>query len=452
MAHEQQPVWKSPGVKNGIKLAVLAALILVLLIPLGLIRGIVSEREALHAEAVRAVTDQAGGEQLIAGPVVLVPVDVPITSAAAEPAVSRHQLFMLSEEVDIRVELAPETLQRGIYEVPVYTADVTISALLPPRTAAPPHSESGGELRWDQAELIIPVARLDGLRTEPTVALPDSHPRPVTGSSVRLSGLPAVSLPFTPDPERATTVTVRLTTNGGASFSLVPTAERATTTVTSPWPDPGFRGRQVPSQRSVGADGFSATWESTALGLGLPPATVTRAGSDPGFPLQSLAFGVELYQPVDRYQRSLRAVKYGPLFLLLPFVAIFLMELWSGKRVHPVQYLLIAAAKLVFYLVLLSLSEHVSFALAYWSATAATIGVVSVYLLGALPTRAQAALMSAIVAAEYLFLYTALVSRDHALLIGSIGLFVVVAITMIATRRVDWYAPQVNRRIDPLTK
>lgn len=452
MAQTNDSFWSTPGVRYGVKLGVLIVLLLLLLIPLGLIRGIVAEREALHAEAVLQVTDQAGGEQLIAGPVLSVPVELEVASTEGVVRTERRRLFVLADQATIQAEIEAEVLRRGIYDVPVYATTLTISAIVPAQKDIELPAMSGATILWDQAELLLGVARLDGLRTEPTVAQSSSAPVAVQGSSVRFGSLPTVSVPLMPDPASTTHITVNLSTNGGASFSVVPTAARATVEIASSWPDPGFRGRQVPAERSVGADGFSAQWESTALGLGLPPVTEVTAGTDPGFGLRSLGFGVELYQPVDRYQRSLRAVKYGPLFLLLPFVAIFLMEVWSGQRVHPVQYLLVAAAKLIFYLILVSLSEQVPFAAAYWSATAATIGVIGVYLFSVLATRWQAGVMTGIIAGEYLFLYSALVSREYALLIGSLGLFVVVAITMLSTRRVDWYAPQLNKRIDPLTK
>lgn len=149
--------------------------------------------------------------------------------------------------------------------------------------------------------------------------------------------------------------------------------------------------------------------------------------------------GVDLIQPVGHYQRTERSVKYGILFVLLPFVALFLLEVFTSARIHPIQYFLVAAAKTLFYLLLLSLSEHIGFSAAYWGAAGATVVLVTAYLTGVVEHGRQALLVGGMIAAEYLFLYSALQSEDYALLIGSTGLFAILAIVMIATRRIDWY-------------
>jgi inner membrane protein len=401
---------------------------------------------------VQRVTDQAGGEQIIAGPVLSVPVEIETADGDGDIRTERVRRYVVAEEAAFVVSLDPTVLRRGIYEVPAYSARVSVTGSLPSRSEIVLPVRPQERIIWSEAELVFGLSRLDGLRSKPTVAVSGAAPREVDRSTLHLGGLQTIAIPLEPARSTATPISLTMETRGGASFSVVPTADHATTTVVSDWPDPGFRGLQVPSERIVDSNGFEARWESTALGLGLSPVTEVADGSDIGYPLGALAFGVELYQPVDRYRLAERAVKYGPLFLLLPFIAIFLMEIWGGRRVHPVQYLLVAAAKLIFYLVLLSLSEHVAFAAAYWAASGATIAIIVFYLMGVLAKRTQVATMTAIVAAEYLFLYSALVSRDYALLIGSIGLFVVVAATMIATRNIDWYAPYAKSRIEPRTK
>ena len=151
-------------------------------------------------------------------------------------------------------------------------------------------------------------------------------------------------------------------------------------------------------------------------------------------------FGVGLYQPVDHYQQVTRAVKYGALFLLLPFVALFMIERISGVRIHPIQYVLVGSSKIVFYLLLLSMSEHLGFGSSYVVAAVATIGLLVTHAGWVLRRPRSVAVYGGLLVAEYVYLFTALGSEDFALLIGSVGLFVLLTAVIVATRRIDWYA------------
>jgi inner membrane protein len=230
---------------------------------------------------------------------------------------------------------------------------------------------------------------------------------------------------------------MELALSGGGSFAVTPLAGTATYEVSSSWRDPSFDGTVLPSARELTEDGFSARWESTAIGMGLPGSWTSAPGTPNSYGGRMI---VELYQPVSSYQQTERSVKYGALFVLLPFVALFLLETFTGIRVHPVQYLLVAAAKIVFYLLLLSLSEQLPFALAYAIGAAATTTLLTSYVLAFTRKRSHGLAMGAMIAGEYLFLFAALQSQDYALLIGSLALFAVLGAMMISTRRVDWYA------------
>jgi inner membrane protein len=214
----------------------------------------------------------------------------------------------------------------------------------------------------------------------------------------------------------------------------------------SSWPSPSFGGAFLPTSRSLDETGFTADWYVLSLGRSYPQKW--RQGEIDPYILSNSSFGVDLMIPVDSYQKVLRSVKYGILFILLPFVSLFLFEAFSRRReepdaqqrIHPLQYLLIGFANCLFYLLLLSISEHIAFGLTYLLASVATIALITFYACAVLSTWKRGIIMAPVLTAAYLFLYAVLHSEDYALLIGSLGLFLILAGIMILTRGIDWYA------------
>ncbi len=238
-------------------------------------------------------------------------------------------------------------------------------------------------------------------------------------------------------PGRAVEFSLRLSLRGGKSIGFLPFGEETRVKLESPWPSPSFVGSFLPARPEVGPDGFKADWYVLSLGRSYPQAWL--AGEVEPKNLSASRFAVDLLIPVDAYLKSERSVKYGILFVLLPFIALFLYEVGTHVRVHPMQYLLVGLAECLFYLLLLSLSEHMAFDLAYLASAAATVALVSVYASAVLRGWRRAAVVPPLLAAAYGFLYAALQSEDYALLIGSLGLFVLLAAVMLLTRHVDWY-------------
>jgi inner membrane protein len=206
--------------------------------------------------------------------------------------------------------------------------------------------------------------------------------------------------------------------------------------MTSDWPHPSFSGAFLPTDRSIRADGFSASWRVPHLARSVPHAwSLATAGIDRFRPYQ---FGVQLYQPVDFYQLVTRAAKYAVLFLAFAFMAVFVLELVSARRVHPVQYLFVGLAMVFFYVLLLSIAEQIGFGLAYLMAGAATSGMLSVYVGMALQSRVRAGVMLVVLLVLYGLLYLTLTLEDYALFVGAILGFAALTTVMFATLRVDW--------------
>jgi inner membrane protein len=343
------------------------------------------------------------------------------------------------------VRLDPQVLTRGIYEVPVYEASIGMNAefVLPWETELP--VDRLVRVHWDEARIAVGIQGVSGLRAQPAVAVDG---RAVTiASSNRQIGVARSGIAVAVNeaaPGSVHTADVALTLGGGGSIHFVPAAVRSALTMTSAWPSPSFGGEMLPSGRELTDDGFEAHWETTSLGMGMPDVWLASGSGGSGGSsehwLEWNRIGVELFRPVGHYQQTTRSVKYGILFVLLPMVALFLLEVFTSVRIHPIQYLMVAAAKTVFYLLLLSLSEQIGFTTAYWGAAAVTSILVTGYIAGLVERRIHAFLVGGVVATEYLFLFTALGSEDYALLVGSLGLFALLAVVMIATRKINWYA------------
>ena len=437
MDEQKQKLYQTPGFRIGLKLTVLIVLLLILLIPLALIRAVVEEREQRRDTALTEIVDLQGGSQLLVGPLVSLPVTVRYVDDQGVTRSRTETVMVVPTELQMNATIVPEVLSRGIYEVPVYEVAGTIEGAvdLPAFDQVPLANVS--RVHWDQAELVLGISGVAGIRTSPSVTIDGAEHAVVSSGGVGPARAGVAAPLRGAGPQTRHRFTVALTLSGGGGFHMLPTAIGSSVAIDSPWPSPSFSGDLLPTDRQLSDDGFRATWETTALGMGMPQLWVR--GQHPTPWLTSSRVGVELYQPVGHYQQTLRSVKYGALFLLLPFAALFLLEVFTGVRIHPIQYLFVAAAKTVFYLLLLSLSEQIAFEAAYWIGAAATAVLIAAYVGAFLYRRGHALIIGAMIAGEYLFLFAALQSEDYALLIGSLGLFALVALVMIVTRKIDWY-------------
>jgi inner membrane protein len=222
---------------------------------------------------------------------------------------------------------------------------------------------------------------------------------------------------------------------GTGTIAWVPLAGENQVTLSAPWPHPSFGGDFLPSERRISDDGFEARWSVPALSTRARQQFL--APPDKRGALEHLA--VSLSDPVDVYRLTDRATKYGSLFILLTFGACFVLEMVRCWRMHPMQYLMVGAALVVFFLLLLSLSERWGFAAAYLTASLACVALVGWYLRHVLDGWFRAAAVSGLLAGLYGALYVILMSEDNALMMGSVLLFGALATTMAATRRLDWY-------------
>lgn len=429
------------------KFFLIAFLILLLLVPLVIVAALVSERETRSRTVTADVARTWGGAQQLTGPYLVVPYSVRIETQEGDKVIQRlleRRAVFLPEELTVTGDAKSGVLHRSIFDVNVYTATLAVAGRFAVSSVADvdPNAIS---VRWQDATFALALSDVAGLKEAATLAVNGQDTLPfqpslgvpganMSGIHAKLAGAPSV---FSGDgPPQAFAFHADLHFTGSSSLNFAPAARETRVEITSDWPHPNFSGAFLPIERAVKADGFSAKWRVPHLARSVPQAwSVTDGGLDRFLIYQ---FGVSLHQPVDFYALVMRAVKYAVLFLAVAFMAVFVLELTAKARVHPVQYVFVGLAMIFFYVLLLSLAEHLGFTPAYVIASAATGGMLATYVAKSLESVRSGLLMAALFALLYGFLYLVLRQEDYALLTGALLGFVALTAVMFATLKVDW--------------
>lgn len=426
-----------------LKMAVVGFLILILLIPLAMLRGLVEERSHLRKTAAADIMRGWGGPQLVAGPVLMIPARVVVDDRHSR-RVTDTRLNALPEVLEIEADLESQVLYRGIHEVPVYRARIRIAGTLrvPEEQVVGPSVEA---LHRQNAFVALALTDAGATRSAPILRV-GGREIPFEAGGALQNGWPPHMLARVGDivaaaePGARVPFEIDLDFAGGESLHVLPLGDTTDVTMRSAWPSPSFTGRHLPHHREVGDDGFVAEWALSGLGRPLPAAWLDGT-LDASIGTAS-AVGVQMYSPVDLYQKSLRATKYALLFIGLSFVAYFLFETMGRLQLHPMQYLLVGFANALFYLLLLSLAEHTGFGIAYTLSAGASVVLIAGYSRSVLGNSRGAGVMAALLTGLYVFLYLVLQAEDYAMLAGALGLWVILASIMFLTRHVDWYRPR----------
>lgn len=439
---------------------------------------LVDERSARQREAVASVEQSHAGAQTLLGPLLqrhcVESWDVVSGEGKDRKVTPERRAFVLTAvpaTLDVQGQTRADLRRRGLFKVHSYGAQLTLEAAWGELAALQPQrQQADSRLQCEPPLLNLALSDVRGVRSA-QVAL-DGRPftvRPGTGDARRPRGLHVVLDDASAATQAGLKARVELELAGTGELALVPAADATRFNLQSDWPHPSFGGRFLPTAHDITAAGFSARWAVSSLASDAPAELQRSGGVCPGADAARAAAAnahnpyaepttggcldtlqVSFFEPVNPHVLSDRAIKYGLLFVVLTFVAVALVEVLSGRRVHPVQYLLVGLALSLFFLLLLSLSEHWPFAAAYLvaaSACALLLGYYAAHMLG----RAWAGVaFGGSIAALYGLLYALLQMEQNALAIGSVGLFAAVAAVMVLTRRIDWYALFDNlRRANP---
>jgi inner membrane protein len=424
-----------------VKSLVAALLVAALLIPLSMIRSLVDERQRRRESAIAEVTDKWGGAQTLVGPMLTVPYKLTRTDDKGVPKTVLQSLQLLPERLRVEGTLSPTVRHRGIFEVVLYTLEVSVSGTFPPIDT---HALgiAAEDVVWSDAVLSTGITDTRGIRSRlelkwdgagvPFQPSPGSNP--VFGAGVH-APLPALA------PGAAHAFAYTLGLQGSQSLSVAPLGVETDVALKSTWPHPSFAGAFLPESHSVTPSGFAAAWRVSHFGRSYPQEwKLTTDGTDVAERISRSTFGVSLFLPADNYQQSTRALKYAVLFIVLTFGAFFLFEVFAKLQLHPLQYLLVGLALSLFYLLLLAVSEHVRFGIAYAAAALAIVLTVAGYCAAILGGARRGLGIGALLAVLYGYLYVLLRAEDYALLMGAAALFVILAAVMYLTRHVDWWA------------
>jgi inner membrane protein len=432
------------------KILVLIILILILLIPIAMIRSLVYERSHRAEWAEGSIMEAWGSQFMIYGPVIRIPVverEEIITKSERDgekvDIILRNKtLWIVPRDIDIQANFSAEKKKRGIFSVALFSGDVSLKGSFTFDRARDELKENE-TLYPQQAEIIIGLTSQKGIRRVIRADWNGSELFFKPGSRGFLydnavsNGINA-NIPF--DTEGTNTFDIQFAVQGGKSMRTIPIAELTHTRIVSDWPSPSFQGGFLPTAYTLSESGFDAEWEISYLSRSIPLFWITgeRGENNSRINIQDEQFGVDFFKPLDHYALNERAVKYAILFIIIPFLTLFFLEIFSKKTIHPAQYLLSGVANIIFYLLLLSISEHIPFSFAYLIAAAALTCMMSLYALSLLETRVRGACMGVIMALLYLIMYLTLNAEDWALLIGSITAFLICGVVMYLTRKLDW--------------
>jgi inner membrane protein len=427
------------GRSASVKALTIGVLIIVLLIPTAMIKGVVHDRQRVHDHARGDIQRSWGYEQLIAGPVLVVPYRQTVTNKEGREVLRNRSAYVLPTELTIEAQSEPVIRYRGLHKVPIYTATVKLVGSFPmPDTRKLGLADATPD--WDDARVAISVSDARAIAEIPEVRIGGEAARFEPGGE-RIIGELAAPIAADLDGmiagDKPARFSIELTVKGSDALRFLPLADTTRVTMNSTWPDPSFVGNYLPESHRISADGFGANWRISSLGRALPSQWHDRSKLGSG--IGASAFGVTFYMPVSLYQTTLRATKYAVLFIAMSFVAYFLFEILAKLRLHPLQYLLVGFANALFYLLLLSLAEHVGFALAYWASAAASTALIAGYSGAVLGGRRRGLTMAAVLGLLYGFLYMTLKAESFALLGGALGLWIALATIMWVTRHIDWY-------------
>lgn len=425
-----------------LRLFFVGLLALLLQIPIAMIGGLVAERQERRQAAVTEVSSKWGNVQSIIGPVLIVPYTYRSTETSASGVQitrteTRNAIF-LPDQVRVRGSIDAELRHRGIFSIPVYKVGLTLEG----EFTRPSFAELGLEpagVAWERAQLAIGISDARAIQQETAVTWNGKPVSFLPGTGAFTDGGTGIHavVGLANGGQRAQ-FSFPLSLNGSLGVYLTPFAQNTIVELQSNYGHPSFQGNWLPVERSVSDAAFRAKWSIPFLGRNYPQAWKAEVGMRKE--IDGSRFGVELVNPVDHYRMAERSVKYAGLFILLTFATLWLIEVLAGVRVHPIQYLLLGGALCLFYLLELSLSEHLGFPLAYTVASFSVVALVAGYSVVVLHHIRRALFVIAVVSLLYAYLYILLMNEDYALLIGSVGLFLILAAIMYATRRVDWYA------------
>ena len=429
----------------GMKMIVVCGMALVMTIPSFFVTGLVEDRTTRAADVTKEISSHVGGQQTFLGPTLAIPYTIPPQSTRD---ISKHGIYLVfPERGTSTVKTATEERHRSLFKVPVFQADLRFDATFN-LSGVPNAAPIGAELDWSRAEIVVGVSDARGaladalliadgktltlvpaaMATDLTIGQDQNQQTKLTLFGVKTDDLAKPNAQFN--------VTSTLRFSGAQRIALLPYGKTTHVAMQGDWQSPGFDGGFLPVNRTISANGFDAEWSVPFIARGV--RAEGQAESITG--LDATALGVSFIEVADPYQSVIRSLKYVVLFLGLIFLSYFVFEVTTGKRVHPAQYVLVGIAQIIFYLLLLSLSERIGFDLGFLIAGVATVVLLSANAIWVFASLLQGIRALVIFSLLYVLIYMLLRLEDNALLVGAVASFLALTAAMYFTRKIDWYS------------
>jgi len=424
-----------------IKAGIIGILILLLMIPAAYVSNLIEEREARQKEAIAEVSQKWAGKQTVTGPILVVPYMASNTDVNSKVTSIKRFVYFLPEVLLIHSQITPKEKHRGIYKVMLYNTHVQMKGSFGKLNLSQVNIEPQ-QILWDEVFIRMNISDTRGLNDElqlrwndTTITFTPNALGELDGEGGLTAKLPAASLVTLSEVSFESNINI----SGSQQLLFSPIGKTTKVQVQSTYPHPSFTGEVLPQQTTISDSGFSATWISLAYKRNFPQQfRQHETSTGRSYDVEATAFGLDLFVPVNAYQKTLRSVKYSILCIALTFAAFFLIETIHKKSVHPFQYGLIGMALILFYTLLLSFSEYIGFNPAYAVASLCTIGLIAWFVKGILQSSKLTIILSVVLVMVYSYVFSILQLQDYSLLLGSVGLFVTLAVIMYFSRRLQW--------------
>lgn len=429
-----------------LKALIVGVLILLLLIPSVMIQNLIWERKDRSKETIDKINDKWSHAQILCAPILSIPYTTSHTNANEKIVYEHHVLNITPELLNIDTKLYPEERHYGIYKTILYKSDIVMNGQF---DAVNRKDIPNSTLHWDKAYIRLGITDLRGVTNNIDFVFNGKEYTAAAGTSNDwfIGKELIVNLDDTKSLNSEETLAFNCTINlnGSSSINFIPIGKTTKVHLSGAWKDPGYIGNFSPDH-TISEDGFDANWSVLRFNRSIPESWIdssVEAFSD-------TSFGVNLVNTVDHYQQNMRSAKYAIMFIALTFVVFFFVEVLTKKKIHPIQYLLVGLALILFYSLLLSISEQITFAWAYCIASIATIGLITLYTKSIFQSWKQTGILTFTLCLLYIFLYVVLQLEDVALLIGSIGLFIILGVIMYCSRKISWYKQEESPEKDDL--
>lgn len=414
-----------------LRIILVGCLIILLLVPLWMIQFLISERQVYRNEAVREISKSWAGPQTVAGPLLILVTNQEHINKDGTKSFSTKRTFYLPENLSIDANVIPEKRYRGIYSAIVYKTDLNIKGDFNFQNL----SEKLNDPNLVESYLSFNIEDPRGIQHNIKVKWDDVVQNVNPGLKDKNVFKNGFYSPILINKEKSFgSFEINITLNGVDDLNFVPMGKNTNVSVSSSWGNPSFIGNFLPAKREISDTGFTASWSVNHFNREFP-----QEWNNQTYDVFKDKFGVKFFIPADEYQQTMRSSKYGLLIIILTFVSFFLVEVFSGKAIHPIQYFLIGLALIIFYSMLLALSEYILFQSSYLIAGSLVIGLITLYTKSIYKNRNVVLSISAMLILFYGFVYVLLQLQDYSLLLGNIALFLILAAIMFFTRKVNWF-------------